>query len=223
MIKRLSAVYDLDLLIGVELAQISAQAFGLAGGDRLAVLQGDDFQVARVHLFEQDLDDTATVRPGGRQLVIKQADDIAGMDRNTVKESIVYGDGHLARLDVAEGSRHDLHIARHVNIWVERQQRADALRDGLAWHDAYLLGGAARLGRQQLRLLGSHDDVTVVWQNDNFPVRDPVDSLQQLLRARVHGLAAGDNSLCAQALKDLTQALPRSHHNDTPVSYTHLT
>src|SRR5450759_3686212 len=98
MIKRLSAVYDLDLLIGVELAQISAQAFGLAGGDRLAVVQGDDFQVCRVHLFEQDLDDTATVRPGGRQLVIKQADDIAGMDRNTVKELSLIHISELTRL-----------------------------------------------------------------------------------------------------------------------------
>ena len=80
------------------------------------------------------------------------------------------------------------------------------LRDGLGRYDDHLF----LLGEMN-RLLGSHDDILVVRQHENDFCRNGIDSVQNVVGGRVHGLATLYHNVCAEVGEQALEALAGSN------------
>ena len=97
-------------------------------------------------------------------------------------------------------------LAVLLGFRIDRQHGRNTLRDGLGRHDDHLF----LLGEMN-RLLGSHDDILVVRQHENDFCRNGIDSVQNVVGGRVHGLAALYHNVRAKVGKQGFETLTGSN------------
>ena len=145
---------------------------------------------------QQGLDVTA----GAVQSTAVQSQVVTFMDVMAVEIGISCGIGDLHGFHGVQGLGHGCGILFFSSLGIEAEHSRHALRNGLAGDDHNLLGG------QGLHLLCGHDDILVVGQDKHGFRRNLVDSLQNILGAGVHGLAAGNQSIHAQIVEHILNA-----------------
>ena len=103
---------------------------------------------------------------------------------------------------------HGVGVGVDVGLGVVGEQGGEALADAPGGHDAH------RLGRLRVDLLGHRDDVLVVRQDHDLVGRAGLDGGEQVGGRRVHGLAAGDDPLHAEAVEDPPDAVADGDGDD---------
>ena len=97
-------------------------------------------------------------------------------------------------------------LAVLLGFRIDRQHGRNTLRDGLSRHDDHLF-----LLREMNRLLSSHDDILVVRQHENDFRRNGIDSVQNVVGGRVHGLTALHDNVRAEVGKQGFETLTGSN------------
>ncbi|CAN3970038.1 Glycerophosphodiester phosphodiesterase, partial [Dysosmobacter welbionis] len=131
---------------------------------------------------------------------------IALLDGEAVEVGVPGGVCDLGRGDGAEASRHGVSNGlgiRRVEIHVHHG--GDALGHGLGGDHHHLLL------RQGGTLLGCHNNVAVVGQDEHRLRRDLVHALQNTLGGGVHGLPTGHHTVGPQVPEHGGQAVPGAH------------
>ena len=124
---------------------------------------------------------------------------------------VARGIGDLHRGHTGHGIRHGGEIVLLRGVRIKDQHGRNALRHGLRGNDDDLFL------RQAGRLLGSHDDVLVVREDEHDLGGRGVDLLEDVLRRGVHGLAALDDLVCAQLAEHTGKALACAHGDHAEV------
>ena len=109
---------------------------------------------------------------------------------------VLDGLGNLAGMHLGEGFRHRLDVLGQSACRVVAEQCAEALRH------AHRRNDIARDVRNVLGALACHDDVLVVRQDDDLVGIRALHRIHDVLRGRVHGLAARHHDVDAQALEN---------------------
>ena len=125
-----------------------------------------------------------------------------------VELAVPGGIGHLPGADVFDGGFHALLVLVGLTVVVKGQHGAHPLGDGLGGQDHHLLF------RQGGGLLGGHDDVFVVGQDEHDLRRGAVDGAEDVLGGGVHGLAALHDLLGAQLLEESADPLAGGNRDE---------
>ena len=158
---------------------------GLLLGNAFAEDNGCKRAVVGDHLASQLFEDRGFLAVSA-QLALAQRQILTLFDLLAVKLAVAGRIRHLTAADVLCRVQHSKRqLAVLLSFRIDRQHSRNALRDGLGRHDDHLF----LLGEMN-RLLGSHDDVLVVRQHENDFRRNGIDSVQNIVGGRVHGLSA---------------------------------
>ena len=122
-------------------------------------------------------------------LAVLQSHDLAFLDLLAVVLAVAGGVGDEAGGDLVGSSHHIDGVGLGAGRGVKVEQSGDAHGHGAGGQDHDLTVS------QLLGLLGSHNDVLVVGQDENGLGRHALDGSQDILGGGVHGLAAGNDSV----------------------------
>ena len=177
-------------------------------GGALALDDRDDLVLLADQHVEQADGHLGHRRGDGLDAVAADAEVVALLDRPGVAAGLPDGLGDLARHDRGRGLAHGLGVAVGGGLGVVGQQGGEALGGTPGGHHPDRLVG---LG---VDLAGHGDDVLVVGEDDDLVGRHRLDDLEQLRRRRVHGLAAEDDALHAEAVEDAADAVTGADGDD---------
>ena len=162
-------------------------------------------------LFGHAAEQALQVCTAAEQRAAPQGEVLACVDVMPVDIGVARGIGDLHRGHTGHGVRHGGEIVLLRGVRIKDQHGRNALRHGLRGNDDDLFL------RQAGRLLGSHDDVLVVREDEHDLGGRGVDLLEDVLRRGVHGLAALDDLVCAQLAEHTGKALACAHGDHAEV------
>ena len=139
------------------------------------------------------------------------------MDLDVVDHGITDRVGDLRCTDVGDLRRHVLGIGVRIHIGHIVDHSRNTLGNGLCRDDNDLL-----ILSQAGCLVGRHNDVLIIRKDINGIRVDLINGLQDIIRTGVHGLAAGDDKIYAQAPEDLRNAFADSNGDKADILMGHL-
>ena len=170
--------------------------FCIGLGNVAAVEDIDKFLTACGDLIRHLREKLGDVAAGAEKRAADEAEIVALVDLKAVKIGIAGGVGDLHGGDGIETVVHGGDVVLQIHRRVEIQHGGDALRNGLAGDDNDLLI------RQGSGLLGGHDDVLVVGQDEHDLRRSALDGLEDVVGGRVHGLTALNDLVNAEVTEN---------------------
>ena len=138
-----------------------------------------------------------------RDGAVLHAEHLALFDLQAVDDTVAGGESDLGRIDSVEGAAHLEVVLLDGEVRVVMDERGDTLGNGAGRQDDDLSRGKRR------DLFRSHDDILVVRQDEDRGGRDLLDGIEDVLGARVHGLAAGDDEVDTDVLEEGGNAVTR--------------
>src|SRR6266851_2955136 len=204
----LAALLDLDLQARIARADLGLELSHLVVAGLLAAVDRDELVGVRAELAERLVDDLCVVAAGELEPVVDEADHVALLDAQPVGARVAHRVRDLDRLHAFRLRLHRAHVLLGWTLGPEGDHGGNALRDAVRLDDLQLLFGQAD------DLLRRGDDVAVVGQQDDLVVGNRFDRGQHVLRAGVHGLAALDDRVDAEAAKDVDQPASGDYHGD---------
>lgn len=179
---------------------------GLLLGNAFAEDNGCKRAVVGYHLSRQLFEDRGFLAVGA-QLTLAQRQILTLLDLLAVKLAVAGRVSHLTAADVLCRVQHSKRqLAVLLGFRIDRQHGRNTLRDGLCRHDDPPFSP-----RRDDRLLGSHDDILVVRQHENDFRRNGIDSVQNVVGGRVHGLTALYHNVRAEVGEQALEALAGSN------------
>src|SRR6266851_1818928 len=204
----LAALLDLDLQARIARADLGLELSHLVVAGLLAAVDRDELVGVRAELAERLVDDLCVVAAGELEPVVDEADHVALLDAQPVGARVAHRVRDLDRLHAFRLRLHRAHVLLGWTLGPEGDHGGNALRNAVRLDDLQLLFGQAD------DLLRRGDDVAVVGQQDDLVVGNRFDRGQHVLRAGVHGLAALDDRVDAEAAKDVDQPASGDYHGD---------
>ncbi len=185
--------------------------------EAVAIVEGDQFAIWRIHTFQQIEHNFVGRRAGAHQFAVVQPDDLTFDHRHTVNLHRACGRRHLTRLHFADTPLHRIGHPVEIAIWVEGQHGGDTLRHGARRDHLYCLdrviGG----------LLSGELNVLVVRQDDNFVGRQVFEGRHDVCRTGVHRLPTGHKDDGLRAEYFVEAGAGRDHHrHNLPLGHVHF-
>ncbi len=181
----------------------AVQARGLGAGE-----EREHVARLRQEQPEHRARDLVEAPAGGDGPVVDEPEELALPDGDAVDLGIARGDRDGPGRERLERLVHLRHVRLRRAARVVDDERGEARRDRLGTHDA------DRLRREPRRLLGRHDDVRVVREDDDLGRGRRLDRVEDVLRGRVHRLAALDDPARPEAREQAPVALARDDGDD---------
>ena len=161
-------VADLDTAAALGAHQIG-RLFGVLVADVAAGNDRDELGVLLLHGAGQTIGHLDQVGAGGNDFAVLQRHDLALFDGLAVKLAVAGGIGDQTRADAVRRLHHGNGVLLRLQVGVKVQHGGHALGHGAGGqHDDLAV-------RELLRLLGRHDDVLVVGQNEHGLGRHALD------------------------------------------------
>ena len=134
------------------------------------------------------------------------------MDLDVVNDGIPHGIGHFRTLHLPDFFVHCLLIQRSILIRNKINCRRNSLRNGLGRNHNQLL-----VFRDRGSLIRCQNDVLVVRKNEHRICVHLLHSIQNVLRARIHRLSAGNDIIHAKTTENVRKSFAGAHCNHADV------
>src|SRR5690606_22702263 len=193
---RLTTVVDLDLHVRVIFADDISQNIRLGLGEVFTIEERDPFYLVHIRLLKQLIDCAFDRRCGRNQLTVIKCDNFTlfHLDAIDLNRPSRYGD--ITRVYFLDRFLHGLFVFLEAAFRVEPEHGGKSLGSIAGWNDDNMFD--TDFGS----VLGSQNDVFIIWQDYYFIGREILKSSYKFLDAGVHGLSAFNNRGDTQTCKN---------------------